>query len=258
MMEKVDFYIGIVDDYQVWIDKTKEKLAPIHDFEQFRNINFVFFDFLSGTEFLESSEGKRCHLLLLDYQMPEMNGLDVAREVEKRGVKTKIIFMSELRDLERVAMEATTIGSVVDFFKKSDQDTSIVHQVTKGVEKALDVSYIEINYFTWDQGEKVWWNKIIDAQKIVIIESVDKESAIYMENKERFMINKLLKVVLNQLSFRNFVRVSKSKAVNLKYVEKVDKNTISIMNYSAITIGRTYKANFLEARRIFRLRRLED
>ena len=50
--------------------------------------------FLSGGEFLQQSEINELGCLLLDNQMPEISGLDVQAELNRRNIDLPIVFMS--------------------------------------------------------------------------------------------------------------------------------------------------------------------
>jgi len=262
-MEKVDFHIGIMDDKQVWIDKMKNILASLNDFKMTEHINFIFCEFLSGAEFFDNEESKKCQLLLLDYKMPEMDGLEVAREIERRNLRTKIIFMSDLINVERVSMQANAIDSVIGFFKKNDPEDSVLYQIKGGIKKILDIHYIELDYYDWEYDEekqknvRAWKSTFIDGKKIEIIESSNKESILYMRDGSWFSTGKLLKNWIKDLQYFDFMQINKSLAVNLKYVLKTDSKTIDLINKKSLKLSRMHKKEFEEKYKAYQIRKLE-
>jgi DNA-binding NarL/FixJ family response regulator len=55
------------------------------------------------------------HILLLDIQMPKLNGLEVAREINRQGIRTGIIFLTyhTSEDLFQRAMALGSMGYIV-------------------------------------------------------------------------------------------------------------------------------------------------
>ena len=260
-MEKVDFHIGIMDDYQGWIDKMRANLVLLSDLKKFVNLNFIYHDFLSGADFFESEKSKKCQLLLLDYKMPEMDGLEVAREIEKRGANTKIIFMSDLADLERVAMQTNAIGPVIGFFKKSDPSNGILHEVRNGINRILDVRFMKIEHYKREKNtnEKISQSSIIDTKRIEIIEVNQKEITLCLIDGTELLTTKPLSAWLKELPEGDFAQVSKNFAVNFRYVRGFNKRKIRLTNADDVELGRGYRKKEFEEKRIsYLLRKAED
>jgi two-component system response regulator ChvI len=69
----------------------------------------------AALEFLES--GESVDVILLDWRMPEMNGLEVLHTMRERGIATPVIFLTGLSD--DVHEEAALTGGAVDYIDKS-------------------------------------------------------------------------------------------------------------------------------------------
>ena len=61
--------------------------------------------------------GGTADIVLLDWRMPNMDGLDVLRELRAHGVETPVIFLTVLSD--QIYEEAALAGGAVDFVEKS-------------------------------------------------------------------------------------------------------------------------------------------
>src|SRR4030095_10122888 len=59
--------------------------------------------------------GRGVDVVLLDYYMPEMGGVDVLREMNQQHVDSRVIIMSG-RDPGEVAVEAMRLGAVAFLF----------------------------------------------------------------------------------------------------------------------------------------------
>ncbi|MDY5990905.1 MAG: LytTR family DNA-binding domain-containing protein, partial [Oscillospiraceae bacterium] len=70
-----------------------EKLAEyINDFMKSTYFEFSIDIFLTGEHFLRSSE--YYDLLFLDCELPDINGLTLAKELRERDIETEIIFVT--------------------------------------------------------------------------------------------------------------------------------------------------------------------
>jgi DNA-binding NarL/FixJ family response regulator len=95
--------ILIVDDFEPWRRSLYSLLEQANDLE-------IVSEASDGLEALEKCEQLEPDLILLDMQLPKMNGLDVAREVSERFPSMKILFLSAGQTQE-VIKEALKIGS---------------------------------------------------------------------------------------------------------------------------------------------------
>ena len=75
-------------------------------------------DFAEGRAFLADFSGEtEADLLLLDWKMPGMNGIEVLREVRRRRPDLPVIFLTVLSD--QIYEEAALLGGALDFVEKS-------------------------------------------------------------------------------------------------------------------------------------------
>jgi two-component system response regulator ChvI len=80
-----------------------------------------------GRSALELLSGEAVDVILLDWRMPDMNGLEVLRELRERGVATPVIFLTGLAD--EVFEEAALAGGAVDFVDKSRKLSILVRRI---------------------------------------------------------------------------------------------------------------------------------
>src|SRR5690348_4965821 len=90
--------------------------------------------FSNGAEALSFfSGGGICDVVLLDWRMPGMNGLEVLRSLRRSGTTTPVIFLTVLSD--DIYEEAALEGGAVDFIDKSRRLSILVkrlHLITEG------------------------------------------------------------------------------------------------------------------------------
>jgi|SRR5579872_5534429 len=80
-----------------------------------------------GRSALELLATENADVILLDWRMPDMNGLEVLRELRERGVATPVLFLTGLSD--EVFEEAALAGGAVDFVDKSRKLSILVRRI---------------------------------------------------------------------------------------------------------------------------------
>lgn len=84
-------------------------------------------------EFLRGDSPSTPGCIVLDLQMPEMNGLDLMRELKRRGYEVPIVFLSAHGDLKS-AVSAMKLGSL-DFFEKPLDEESFLTLIREVLER---------------------------------------------------------------------------------------------------------------------------
>lgn len=95
---------------------------------------FAVVSFDAGAPALDYfARGGEAAVILLDWRMPVMNGLEVLRSLRRAGVTTPVIFLTVLSD--DIYEEAALEGGAVDFIDKSRRLSILVkrlHLITEG------------------------------------------------------------------------------------------------------------------------------
>ena len=78
--------------------------------------------FSSAAEFLSSDSVNRTECLILDVAMPNMNGLELQRELQLRGHKIPIVFITAQTDsaVRAKALEQGAVSVLLKPFSKTD------------------------------------------------------------------------------------------------------------------------------------------
>src|SRR5690606_36044678 len=83
--------------------------------------------YASGPELLSQAEELRPGCIVTDVRMPEMNGLELVRQLKARGVSLPVIVMTGHADVP-LAVEAMRAG-VVDFIEKPFDDEALLASI---------------------------------------------------------------------------------------------------------------------------------
>jgi len=108
---KPEINIVIADDHPVF----RQGLRQIIEMEQ--GIKLVG-EARDGTDALSMIQELKPDVAVLDINMPNMKGFEVARQIRQQGLKTKIIFLT-MYDDERMFNEALNVGALGYLLKDS-------------------------------------------------------------------------------------------------------------------------------------------
>jgi DNA-binding NtrC family response regulator len=124
--------ILIVDDEPLNLDLLDQELA---------DLGHGTIRAADGAEALVKLETVNPELVLLDYQMPGMNGIEVLREIRKRDRNTPVVIITAYGTIER-AVEAVKSGAD-DFITKPFDPDHLALVVNKALERAQLKSEVE-------------------------------------------------------------------------------------------------------------------
>jgi FixJ family two-component response regulator len=85
----IGLLVSVVDD-----DESVRESLP----DLLRQLGYAVQAFFSAEEFLDSAWVRETRCLILDIALPGMSGLDLQRELERRGHSIPIIFITALED----------------------------------------------------------------------------------------------------------------------------------------------------------------
>src|SRR5262249_31704984 len=110
--------VSVVDD-----DESVRESLP----DLLKEFGFEPRAFASGEEFLSSDSLDRTACLILDIAMPKMTGFDVQRELQIRGQRIPIIFITAQTDgaVRARAIEQGAMGVLLKPFNETDLLTAV-------------------------------------------------------------------------------------------------------------------------------------
>lgn len=141
----------------------------------------------NGLECLEKLKGYLPDILLLDINMPEMNGLEVLNEIKKRGYNLKVLILTVHNELDYL-IKAVDIG--VDGYILKDSKSAELKRAIQSV--ITGDSYIQASLIPALNNRLA--NRDIDKDKIDALTNRELEVLIGVANG---MINKEIAINLN-------------------------------------------------------------
>lgn len=192
--------------------------------------------FQDGEEIYKEMEGGHFDLVLLDIEMPGMNGFQLAKRINTNRRTPDFIFVSAY---ESFVFDAQTFMPLW-FVRKS--------MLEKDMYKALQ-KYVELTVFK----ESCYQLKCgsVFIKDIVYIECSGHLLTIQMTDGKIIKQYGSLKAMEEKLAKHHFLRIHKSYLVNQRYIEDVGRQEIRLTDGTMLEIGRDRRRTLIQE--IYRL-----
>ncbi|MBU5424864.1 LytTR family DNA-binding domain-containing protein [Tissierella pigra] len=215
-----------------------------------------------GKEALQLIDRFKPDIVFLDIQMPEMNGIEVARKLLNKEYTPEIIFVTAY---DKFAVQAFEVNAI-DYLLKPISEDRLKQRLESMVKEdkhneSLDYDKLKalicsIKPETADKKMRISFhqnNRLIpvDIEDIIYI-TIENKSTIIFTSKGNFDTNHTLNELMDKLDNNVFFRSHKSYIVNLNYIEFIDPwfnytYNIHLKNSDAIIpVSRSYVKDFKE------------
>jgi len=205
--------------------------------------------YASAVEALTGLQEQSIDVIFLDIQMPDLNGMELARVLDNRGKnKPRIIFTTAFNQF---ALQGYRVDAL-DYLLKPFNYEEFLHAATKALTYAelLQKSNsapsaaderIEDNYLFL----KIEYQLVrIALNEILYIEGLKDYVKVYVQNVEKPMLSLTsLKALEEKLPSKRFLRVHRSFIVSLDKINSITRNALQIGKVN-ITVGDQYKEAF--------------
>ncbi len=187
--------------------------------------------FSNPNDLLSIIKEKSCDILLLDIDMPQISGLELAKELSSIQVKPLLIFVTSHDELVYDSLQYHPFG----FVRKSYFDIEI--------EKILNDCVLELSkkesYFYFKFGNE--HTKIL-LSEILYFEAEGNYLRLYTKSQE-YRFRETITAVENTLNSNGFIRVHKGFLINQAAVTLLRTDELELYNGTIIPIGRAYAPN---------------
>jgi two-component system, LytTR family, response regulator len=234
----------IVDDEVAARERVRTLLEKESDVE-------VIGECENGTEALAALRKQKPDLLLLDIQMPEMDGFDVLRSVGRE--LPVVIFVTAFDRYAVKAFEVHALDYLLKPFKPARLSTALAHArehlarrgkdgVSERIRALLDEAAAEpvlISRIAVRQGERV---RFIPTAEIDWIEAAGNYIVLHV-GTEKHTLRETLGAIETKLTPKRFLRLSRSAIVNLERVLEAepgfnDEHFVTLKSGARLTMTR--------------------
>lgn len=220
-------YIAVCEDEAPQADYLKALLDRWQELSGSRALVDVF---CSAEQFLFEADGRQPYdLLLLDIQMGEMNGMELARKVRLEDKRVKIVFLTGIADY---AIEGYEVGAVQYLLKpvKEPEFFALLDRITE------EVTQKETEYFIFEENGRVHrvpLGEILYAEAdghYVVLKTADGENM--WRWKENFS------EAAAELSGKGFFLLRRGLCVNISRITRIGRTECELENGELLPVGK--------------------
>ncbi len=218
--------IAICEDDIYTIDKLKES---VNLFMTSKEISCIVDTFMTAAEFYKSTEDY--DLILLDYQLPDATGMEIARQLRITNKRATIIFITAYSEYVFESFEVDTFR----YLLKPINDEKLHKVLNDFINNFEQYSRIEVpltNGVTF-----------VNLPEIMYIESNGRYTTVRL-NSTSYVSTKALSAFQAEINSFRFFRTHRTFLVNMKYIAEIDGHIITLINGEKIEISRRNLATF--------------
>lgn len=210
---KTERRIAICDDDED-ILKLFTKVCKLYFKDKLINVNID--NFSTGEQLLATN--RKYDYILLDIEMENLNGIEVAETIRKTDIDTMIIIISGYPKYKNRAYSI----HVFDYLDKplnSDKLLSVLSELERYMMKKIEKKFV--TFKTIDGVVK------LDIEDIVYFEYLDRKINIHTLTATHYQ-NGNISDIADQMKEYFFIFPHRAYVVNMKYIEKIESNSITL------------------------------
>ena len=206
--------------------------------------------YASGKELLNADELP--DILLLDIRMPEISGMDVAKILRDRDWRKILIFITGEEDQVFHSFDLQAFHFLVKPVA-DEKLKEVLDNARKELERYGDISGKQDKCIEIQSGTS---HIRINLSQFLYAEVYDRKTILHMKKENIEYYGQLS--ALEGLVGKDFYRIHRSYLVNMKYVERYDRTSVTTLGGDNIPIARREYDGFLKAYMEYSRRRIDS
>lgn len=222
--------IAICDDSRVDIEQLETALDSLYDFQ-------IDYDvYLGAGELLEylSKYNDKYHLYIFDIEMPDMTGLELAKELRKRGSKALFVFLTGYSQYVMDVFDVFTFA----YIQKPVTTEKLESVLSRAVRYLEIVKQDFVFHFRRNQFR-------ISYGDILYIEKKGRQAVIHTM-QENFRANMTVSEIWEQLDSRVFVHIHVSFIINMEHLRSIEGDEAVMDNGERLLVARAHMQELKE------------
>ena len=218
--------IAICDDEKQIIDDYSK---IINDYLYEKNIACSVDGFTDGNSFLLVSS--EYDLVFLDYDLPDINGMDIARSIRENDGRIIIVFLTAYAEHVYESFHVDTFRYLI---KPVSED-----KIYEALDRFLDIYSHNRKIVVPTATAQI----SLEADEVIYIEAAKKRTKVKTTGNE-FIANKAISVYQTEITNPHFFRTHRGYIFNMRYISTVEKNTITLTNGEIILLSSKCRDEF--------------
>lgn len=223
--------IAVVEDEELY---QKQLIEYIQQYQKEKELPIDIVTFSDGDEFINKYTAQ-FDIILLDIQMPLMDGMSAAEEIRKVDSKVIIIFIT---NMAQYAIKGYAVDAL-DYVLKPITYFAFSERLEKAIER---LNNRKTHYLTIKV--KSGYTRL-EISDIYYIESQGHKLLLFTKNGE-IESSGAIKDLENELTNYRFFRIHRGYLVNLNYVEGVNDSYAKV-HENELPISRAKRKSFMNA-----------
>ena len=206
--------------------------------------------YTSGTALLNSRSFP--DILLLDIRMSDMSGMDVAKVLRDKGWRKILIFITGEEDQVFNAFDLKAFH----FLVKPVADEKLRTVIMNAMEELRRIEKTSVSndkYISIQSGPS---HISINLSKLLYAGVFSRKIILHMDKENIEYYGQLS--ALEELVDKDFYHIHRSYLVNMKYVQKYDRSSVTLLNSDNIPIARREYDGFLKTYMEYSRRRMDS
>lgn len=186
--------------------------------------------FSSAVELAEVMPTRRFDLLLLDIDMPELDGISFARELRQERDKVDIMYISNREDKVFDSLRVSPVG----FIRKSRflEDMSEVVGAYLAARKDRHRQSVVV---LRDHDAVI----PVQVDRIIYIEGQRKRQVVHVDGSERAIsLTRTMGELEEELAGEGFIRIHKGYLVNYRYIQVIEDGDVVLTDGERLPVSR--------------------
>ncbi len=194
--------------------------------------------YTSGVSLLKA--GAYPDILLLDIRMPDMNGMDVAKMMRDKGWQKILIFVTGEEDKVFNAFDLHAFHFLVK--PVADEKLRTVLKNAREELGRIEKTFVSNDkYISIQSGPS---HISINLSQLLYAEVFNRKIILHMDKENIEYYGRLS--ALEELVGKDFYHIHRSYIVNMKFVQKYDRASVTLLNGDIIPIARREYDGFLK------------
>ena len=183
------------------------------------------------------SDGERYDIYILDVEMPDLNGMDVARRIREFQPDAPLLFLSSHLSYATEGYKVQALRYV----PKLDLENALpeaLEQAIATLEKADTRSIMVQHYQNYTR---------ILHKDILYVQKMQRSIQIVTDRQGNFKDNRGIKELFSEINDPRFILTDRAYSVNLDYVQELDGSWLVLNNEDRVPISRPMIPNVKKA-----------
>lgn len=213
--------IAICDDEEMELKRTKDTLES-----SYKSLDLLIDIFLDGKKLIQRFDTMYYDLVILDIEMPGMNGIETAKALRSVGDKTAIVFLTSHVEYALKGYEVNALR----YLTKPATIVQLLEIITYLIEQKKQMKKLLLK-----SNEDMI---LVTVSDILYLEARNQDIRIVTAEQE-YMRRYNLRDYEQELSGYNFVRNHRSYLINLAHISKISGKEIVMDNGERLPLSRT-------------------